>query len=141
MTPIRQMNLKNGYTVDWLMRNWEQSYDLVEADMHDISRRLREYDPTYFIIRSKVDGHHEVHNTENVGATYCLTIPYLVLDERTLELVRQTDIQRIGAKARLAQILEEDRLAEEADKKQTRAMAEGLAQETHYHWKEAFKLA
>lgn len=140
MRPIRQMTLRDGFDVSCMLDAVKPHHELVECDLHDISRRIREYDPTYFLMRNNRTGKVEVHNTENLGNTYCFTNPFDELDARLLERVRETDIQRIGAKARMMQMLEEERLAEEADKRQTRNMAEGLAQETHYHWREAFKL-
>lgn len=140
MRPIRLMNLKNGFNVDWLLNKVQHNLELVETDMHDIARRLREYDPTYFILRSKTDGRYEIHNTENIGSTYCMVIPWPVLDERTLDLVRKTDTHRIGVKIRQREIEEEERKAEEAREKELKTAASNMAQETHYHFKEAFKL-
>ena len=140
MTPVRRMTLRDGFPVESLLDQMKPHFELVETDVHDIHRRLREYDPTYFLLRNLRTGKVEVHNTTNVGSTYCFTNPFSGLDERLLERVRETDIARIGVRARMAQIEEEERKAQEAKDRETRNIAEGLAQETHYHFKEAFKL-
>lgn len=139
MRDIKRMGLKDGFDVECLLDQLKPNWELVEHDLHDISRRLREYDPTYFLLYNHRTGKTEVHNTENVGNTYCFSNPFDELDQRLIDKVEETDIQRIGAKVRMMQIEEEERLLELAKEKELKDTASNVAQETHYHFKAAFK--
>lgn len=130
MKRIGRMRLKNGQNVDWLAQKMARTHVLITNDVYEISRRLREYDETYFILLKKATGQYEVHNADNVGSTYCLTVPHDTLDQRTIDLVRSTDTQRIGVKERMDQIMKEEQDLEEAKKKETKNVAEAMARET-----------
>lgn len=119
---------------------WDRGYDLVETDVYGAIDSLRRYDPTYFVVRNRATQRYEVHNVDNVGSTYCFTNPFGELDQRLVDKVIDTDIQRFGKKARMLALLEEERKAEEAQAKELKTAASNMAQETHYHFKEAFKL-
>lgn len=62
----------------------------VTADLYGISWRIREIDPDYRIWYSYRKRRYEIHHLGQRGGTYALTVPYRVLDERTLRLVRRT---------------------------------------------------
>lgn len=62
----------------------------IQSDTFYISQRLKEIDESYFIIYNFEREKFEIHSSSQVGSTYCLTVPYNVLDERTLDLVRKT---------------------------------------------------
>lgn len=62
----------------------------VTRDLYDISRRIREIDRFYRIMFDCRSEKFEVHNLRQAGNTYCLTVPFDRLDERTLTLVRKT---------------------------------------------------
>ena len=57
-----------------------------------IPERLRELDAGYFVLRNHETKQFEIHHREQPHNTYCLTVPYDELDERTLVLVRKTRI-------------------------------------------------
>lgn len=67
------------------------------ADTYFISERLKEIDESYFLVFNFDKQKFEVHSTEQGKNTYCLTVPYPVLDERTLALVRKTRGERLDA--------------------------------------------
>ena len=69
-------------------------YELIERDVFQISRRICEIDPDYFIVFNCRSGKYEVHNTGNIGGTYCFTVPYDELDARTLNYCRETLVSR-----------------------------------------------
>ncbi len=62
----------------------------IQNDTFYISERLKEIDESYFLIYNFDKEKFEVHSSAQHGSTYCLTVPYSVLDERTLDLVRKT---------------------------------------------------
>ncbi len=65
----------------------------IESDCLGILERLKAIDEDYFIVRNLDKNTFEVHNRKQPKNTYCLTIPYDVLDERTVSLVLKTRIQ------------------------------------------------
>ena len=73
---IKGKNMKNQMTIF--------------SDTYFISQRLKEIDESYFIVFNFDKGKFEIHSSSQVGNTYCLTVPYKTLDERTLDLVRKT---------------------------------------------------
>ena len=62
----------------------------IKHDVYDISNRIKDIDRDYFILFNTSTKKFEIHNTAQVGSTYCLTLPYPFLDERTLNFVNQT---------------------------------------------------
>ena len=62
----------------------------VYSDTYFISQRLKEIDKSYFIVFNFESGKFEIHSSDQIGSTYCLTVPYATLDERTLDLVQKT---------------------------------------------------
>ena len=66
----------------------------IENDLFDISGALRSVDPGYFILYDKLRGRFEVHNSAQAGGTYCLTLPYPVLDRRAAVYVRRSRSER-----------------------------------------------
>lgn len=65
----------------------------IESDCLGILERLKAIDKGYFIVRNLDKNTFEVHNRKQPKNTYCLTIPYDALDERTVSLVLKTRIQ------------------------------------------------
>ena len=57
-----------------------------------IPERLREIDSGYFILRNHQTEQFEIHHSGQFHNTYCLSVPYDELDERTLHLVQKTRI-------------------------------------------------
>lgn len=69
-------------------------HELVRGDLYRITDRIRQIDEGYFILRHRISGRYEVHNTNNIGSTYCFIVPYDALDKRTLIHCRETAVQR-----------------------------------------------
>ena len=57
-----------------------------------IPERLREIDEGYFVVRNHQTKQFEIHHSGQLHNTYCLTVPFDELDERTIRLVRKTRI-------------------------------------------------
>lgn len=70
-------------------------YRIVNCDLYDIASRLREIDPSYFLVYSYEQHRYEVHSNNQRGSTFCLAVPYEELDERTIRLVRRSRIERM----------------------------------------------
>ena len=67
---------------------------VIESDNLCISKRLKEVDLSYFIIFNLSRKKFEVHSNSQRGGSYCFTIPYDALDERTIFLARKTRVER-----------------------------------------------
>lgn len=65
------------------------------TNVYRIPERLSEIDPGYFVVRNHRKKTFEIHHSDQVDNTYCLTVPYEELDARTLELVRKTRISNL----------------------------------------------
>ncbi len=72
-----------------------------------IPERLREIDDGYFVLRNHQTKKFEIHHRGQPHNTYCLTVPYDELDERTLHLVRKTRI--CNAEKLLAEMEEQNK--------------------------------
>ena len=72
-----------------------------------IPERLREIDSGYFVLRNHDAKKFEIHHRGQLHNTYCLTVPYSELDERTLHLVQKTRI--CNAEKLLAEMEEHNR--------------------------------
>jgi hypothetical protein len=74
-----------------------KNYRFIDDDLYSISKRVRDIDPGYFILLNRRSGKYEVHHMDQPpGATFCLTVPYEQLDERTIQLIRETRIERLN---------------------------------------------
>ncbi len=67
----------------------------VVTNVYFIPERLRELDEGYFVLRNHQTKQFEIHHRDQPHNTYCLTVPYPELDERTLHLVQKTRIANI----------------------------------------------
>ena len=64
-------------------------------DVYNIAKRLKDIDRDYYVVYDTSKQLFEIHNSNQVGSTYCLTIPYNQLDERALKLVRKNQSANI----------------------------------------------
>ena len=64
-------------------------------DVFNISKRIKEIDKDYYIVYNTSKAKFEIHNSSQIGGSYCLTLPYNSLDERTLKYVRKTSVANI----------------------------------------------
>lgn len=86
----------------------------IEHDVYNISNRIKEIDRFYYIVFNTSKNCFEVHNSSQTENSFCLTIPYDFLDERTLNLVNETRVENI--ERILNKIENENKLKESADK-------------------------
>lgn len=63
---------------------------VVENDLYFIASRLKEIDPTYFVVYNVRRGGYEVHSNGQRGNTLCFVVPYPELDARTIEYAKRT---------------------------------------------------
>lgn len=83
-------------------------------DVYNIANRIKDIDRDYYIVYNTDTNRFEVHHSNQLGSTYCCSVPYDTLDERTLNYVyatSSTNMDRI-----LDDIDRENRLRENAEK-------------------------
>lgn len=71
----------------------DSNREVIESNVFHIPERLREIDPSYFVVYNHSISQFEVHHSGQ-DETYCLSIPYPELDVRTLHRVRETRVER-----------------------------------------------
>ena len=64
-------------------------------DVYDISKRIKKIDRDYYVVYDTSKSKFEVHNSSQIGSSYCLTLPFNELDERVLKYVRKTQSANI----------------------------------------------
>ncbi len=65
----------------------------IETDNFFIAQRLKEIDKSYYILFNMGSGRYEVHSSDQKGSSYCFTIPFSVLDARTIDHALKTRIE------------------------------------------------
>ena len=94
---------------------------IIEWDLYDIARRLKEIDDGYFVFYSYKTKKFEIHNANQRGSTLALVLPYDRLDarrERASELFAQ--IERENELARRREV---DKTVKTASKEMERALS------------------
>lgn len=69
---------------------------IILSDVFDIAKRLKEIDRNYFVVFNTAKQKYEVHNSRQLGDSYCLTVPFDCFDARTIVLVQQSRIKNIS---------------------------------------------
>ena len=67
----------------------------IEGDVCDISRRIREVEPEYFIVYNRRLGRYELHDGL-CGVTFACVLPFDELDARSLRYARRMRVERIN---------------------------------------------
>lgn len=65
---------------------------IVKNDIFNISNRIKSIDKKYYIVYNHNKNRYEVHYNR-AHNTYELSVPYKILDARTIDLVLKTKIQ------------------------------------------------
>ena len=68
----------------------------LKHDVYNISNRIKQIDVGYYLVYNTSKHKFEVHNYNQADTTYCLTLPYNQIDERTLKYVYQTKSENIA---------------------------------------------
>ena len=89
----------------------------LSSDVYNISKRVKEIDKNYFVLYNTSNAKFEIHNSKQIGSTYCLTLPFKQLDERTLNYIHQTKSENI--EKILAKIENDNNIKESAEKTST----------------------
>lgn len=86
----------------------------IENDVYNISKRIKNIDRDYYVVYDTSKQKFEVHNSKQIGSTYCLTLPYCELDERCLDYVLKT--QSTNVEEILEKIENDNKMLESTNK-------------------------
>ena len=75
---------------------WRIMIIKIFSDVYNISNRIKNIEKNYYIVFNTSKNKFEVHNSQQKGGSYCLTLPFLYLDERTLNFVNETKSENIN---------------------------------------------
>jgi len=67
----------------------------IRGDVYNIAKRIKYIDKNYYVVFNTSRRVFEVHNSSQIGSSYCLTLPFSELDERALKYVYKTLIANI----------------------------------------------
>lgn len=66
----------------------------IDDDLFGIADRIKEIDESYFILFDLEKNVYEIHNS-NQESSYCLSLPFDMLDSRVIEIIQSTSIRYI----------------------------------------------
>ena len=72
-----------------------KNHIVIENDNLYILQRLKEIDESYFLVYNLLSKKYEVHSNKQKDNTYCFSVSFPFLDERTIDYARKTRIERI----------------------------------------------
>lgn len=117
------------------MRSLPEYKTIVEDSVYEIPKRLKEYDESFFIVRNHKTKKFEVHSTDNIFSSYCFTVPFDELDQRTIDIVIKNDTKNKGAREIEREIDEHNEKLEKSKEKDFKNWAESVAKETYSAFK------
>lgn len=113
--------MKSNYRNEVLWRTEKRPYLIpIFSHVHDIPRRVYDYDSSFFMVFNKHNQKYEIHSLDYPGNdTQSCTIPYENLDQRTLEHLWLNDIRVHGDEIfkRLERAEEKERIRAERKRK------------------------
>lgn len=67
----------------------------INTDNYFITQRIKEIDKHYFIVFNTTSNKFEIHNERQAENTYCVGLPFIELDERTIDFVLKTQASNV----------------------------------------------
>ena len=114
--------MKSNYQHEVRVRMEKNPYLLpIFSQVHDIPRRVYDYDPSFFVVFNKKKQKYEIHSLDYpANDTLSCTIPYDELDSRTLDHIWKNDIRVHGKEIfrRLERAEEKARIRKERERKE-----------------------
>lgn len=104
---------------------------LIESDVFGISKKVKEIDKDYFIVFNPKVQKFELHHATQYDCSYCSTLPFDELDERTLTHIRKHSSTR--AKAIMAEMKENNERLERSKRNSFNDEVAWKAREIYTH--------
>ena len=95
----------------------------IETDALFITNRLKQIDQNYFVVYNTKKSRYELHNSKQLGDTFCLVCPYKNLDERFVILAQKTQSKNIDKL-----IAEIDKQNEKLDKQNIKNLTQKIGE-------------
>lgn len=108
---------------------------IITDNVYEIPQRLKKYDKSFFVVFNKLSGKFEVHSTDNIWNTYCFTVPFNELDQRTLDIVIKNDTNKKGPKDFIKEIEGYEEKHEKRKDRERKNWIEDVAKETYPYFK------
>ena len=103
-----------------------KDYVIIKCDCWFIAQRLKEIDSSYYIVFNLSNQKYEVHSYLQAKNSYCFTLPFNELDERTLNFALKT--RRENQDQLIKEIEENNRVIYEKNiKEQINTLKEALS--------------
>lgn len=67
----------------------------ISTDNLFVTNRLKEIDKNYYVVFNTKKNRYEIHSKRQADNTFCVSLPFLELDERTIDYVYQTRVENI----------------------------------------------
>lgn len=109
---------------------------IVSSNVYCIPERVKEYDPSYFVVWNNRKEQFEIHSTDNVGDTFCMSIPYKELDDRVIKMLYKNDLRNRGSVI-FDEIDKENEQLEKSKDREIKNHIKDISKEMHYHVKKA----
>ena len=107
---------------------------LILTDVHNIAGRLREVDPSFFVVWNSRRQKYEVHSSSHQGNTYGYDVANNRLDARVIEQARKSNLRTRGDEI-FADIDAANARLEEQIKRQRANDIRGIAEELHPYFR------
>ena len=65
----------------------------INKDLFNITQRIKDIDSGYVVFFNTKNKKYEIHNKNQAMGGYCATIPYDILDSRTLKYLNETHVK------------------------------------------------
>ena len=94
----------------------------INNDIYFVKQRINEIDDGYKILYNTKRKKYDIHNVNQIGNSYSLTVPYSMLDSRTVDFVRKTRVE--NRKALFEEIEKNNNSLEQRAQKETKKIIE-----------------
>lgn len=108
----------------------------IENDLYGIAEKVREYDPSFFVVFNVRRKKHEIHSTVPAITSYQMDCPGngYDLDDRTLHAIREGDLRNRGREI-FAEIDRHNERLEKAQEKRVNSRMKDAIKESRWHFK------
>jgi hypothetical protein len=104
-------------------------------DLYDVARRLREVDPTLFVVRNTLRGRFEVHCLEHRPSSFAWQVPWAVLDGRVIEKAQYNRVGRVSTSEWVRSIEAHNEKVNRRNERDFENFTQSFARDTRPLWK------
>lgn len=109
--------------------------ELVETSVCKIPEYIQFLDPDVFMVFNNKAHRYEVHSLANRGLTFLYAVPWDVLDERTIEMFRKSNLKNRNIRDIVREIDEHNEKAERSNESYRRSETKAWAADNRSRFK------